>query len=547
MTSPRSEHTATLLANGTVLIAGGFDDKGTTLSSAEIYDPMTRSFTLIGPMIHPRRDHTAILMPNGNVLIAGGWDAQQNPVNTTEIYNSSGFSEGPPMNEARAYLSSSLLAGGRVLVAGGDANESAEVYSNGNFTELDTSNFTAGAANAAATIANGDVLVTGGSKPVDKVFGYTSSDSSANLFISDGSGLVQVGFMEQARTGHTATGLPDGTLLVVGGEDVQAQPTFDELYDSANNTSSNIQQGLGLVGHTATLFTTGPDAGSVLIAGGSVGPLNTMSQVTCQSQAVTPYSNEWIYNPMNQGINPGYTVTHVLSTPRYMHTATLLMNETDPQLNGTVLVTGGIDEGGNVLNVAEIYDPTNDIWSPVPNPMQAARQSHAAALLSDGTVLIAGGCGSSGEPLASAEIYDPNTQKFTKIPDMKSARQSFTLTALQMNSQTIVLAAGGSGNTSAEFYDPSEGQFVATGPMLDILFGPTATLLASGNVLITSGGSTNAELYDPTLNKFSLAGLMIVNRSVDAAAPLPNGNVLVIGGFVNSSPVTTSTTEIYVK
>ena len=222
MTSARSEHTATLLMNGSgVLITGGFDEKGRTLSSAEIYDPMTHSFSRIMPMKHPRRDHTAILMADGRVLIAGGWDAQNNPVNTTEIYDSSGFLDGPMMNKARAYLSSSLLSGGAVLLAGGDATESAEVLAGGQFIELATSNFKAGAANAAATITNGDVLVTGGGFPVDKVLGYSSSNDSANLFLSDGSGLLGgVEFLNQSRIGHTATNLPDGTVLVVGGEDV---------------------------------------------------------------------------------------------------------------------------------------------------------------------------------------------------------------------------------------------------------------------------------------------------------------------------------------
>jgi hypothetical protein len=550
MTSSRSEHTATLLMNGSVLIAGGFDDKGRTLSSAEIYDPVTHTFSSIMPMKHPRRDHTAILMLDGKVLLAGGWDAQNNPVNTTEIYDSSGFLDGPMMNRSRAYLSSSLLNGGAVLVAGGDANESAEVFSGGQFTELATSDFSAGAANAAATIANGDVLVTGGGFPVDKIFGYTSSNDFANLFLSDGSGLLHVGFLKQSRSGHTATTLPatpllpDGTVLVVGGEDVQEGPTFDEVYDSSENKSSIIQQGLVLVGHTATtLFTSGPNEGSVLIAGGTIGQLNTMSPSTCQTQPVVPYPNEWIYNPLGQAINPGYTNAQALNTARYMHTATLLTN-------GTVLVTGGIDEAGNVLNNAEIYDPSTDRWSTVPAKMIVRRQSHAAALLNDGTVLIAGGCGSSGERLSSAEIYDPNTQMFTKKPDMRSARANFTLTALEAYPQTSaanVLVAGGSGNASAELYDAIKGKFVTTGSLTDTLFGPTATLLANGKVLITSGGSANAELYDPTVNTFSLAGRMTIDRLADAAALLPDQHVLIVGGFENSPPVTTSTTEIYLN
>ena len=321
----------------------------------------------------------------------------------------------------------------------------------------------------------------------------------------------------------------------------QDGPTHDEVYDSIANKSSIIEQGLALVGHTATLFTSGPSEGSVLIAGGTIGLLNTTSPATCQSQPVQPYLNEWIYNPLDQAENSGYTNAQALNTARYMHTATFLTN-------GMVLVTGGIDETGNVLNNAEIYDPSVDRWSTVTGKMIVRRQSHAAALLSDGTVLIAGGCGSAGQRLASAEIYDPSTEMFKKIPDMKSARANFTLTALAGDPQEAaanVLVAGGSGNTSAELYDATKGKFVAAGSMTDILFGPTATLLGTGKVLITSGGSANAELYDPKSNAFSPAGRMNIDRLADAAALLPNQDVLIVGGFQNSPPVTTSTTEIY--
>ncbi len=71
MTTARTSHTATLLSNGKVLIAGGWDGLQ-TLASAELYDPSTRTFAPTGSMITPRSGHSSTLLPNGKVLIAGG-------------------------------------------------------------------------------------------------------------------------------------------------------------------------------------------------------------------------------------------------------------------------------------------------------------------------------------------------------------------------------------------------------------------------------------------------------------------------------------------
>ncbi len=133
MTAARSSHTATLLPNGKVLIAGG----GQT---AELYDPVTGLFTPIGSMAISRFWHTATMLPDGTVLIAGGsiryWGSE---TATTEIYDpaTGSFSLGPSMRQGRFSHTATLLPGGRVLFVGGASSDdgihitalaSAEIY-----------------------------------------------------------------------------------------------------------------------------------------------------------------------------------------------------------------------------------------------------------------------------------------------------------------------------------------------------------------------------------------------------------------------------------
>jgi len=90
MNEARAAHTATLLPDGRVLVAGGFREEGTAeiaISSAEIFDPKTNTFTAISDLNAPRNGHTATLLQNGQVLIAGGWD-QSGRTSTAEIYDS---------------------------------------------------------------------------------------------------------------------------------------------------------------------------------------------------------------------------------------------------------------------------------------------------------------------------------------------------------------------------------------------------------------------------------------------------------------------------
>lgn len=115
---PRFWHTATALADGSVLVAGGMDGRY-PLSSAELYDPVRRTFQPVGPMTTARGGHTATLLPDGRVLIAGGWSDKL--IRTIEVYDPAvgTFTPVGRMGEARVTHAATLLPDGRVLLVGG--------------------------------------------------------------------------------------------------------------------------------------------------------------------------------------------------------------------------------------------------------------------------------------------------------------------------------------------------------------------------------------------------------------------------------------------
>ncbi len=227
--------------------------------------------------------------------------------------------------------------------------------------------------------------------------------------------------------------------------------------------------------------------------------------------------------------NAGYFInTGSMTTARYWQTATLLPN-------GQVLVAGGSGSGNyNFLSSAELYDPTNGMWTAT-QPMTSIRFCHTATLLLNGKVLVAGGYRNSVY-LSSAELYDPATGAWTPTNSMTNARNGHTTTLLQNG---IVLVAGGNNGPSflsgAELFDPATGEWTPTGSMTSVHQSHTATLLPNGKVLVAGGydGSSylsNAELYDPATGEWTRTGSMTNARAEFAATLLPNGKVLVAGG-----------------
>jgi hypothetical protein len=326
------------------------------------------------------------------------------------------------------------------------------------------------------------------------------------------------GPMLDSRSGHTATLLQDGRVLIAGG--MRRNQDFyrsAELYDPATGKFlATASMNLARVGLAAVLLRSG----KVLVVGGFVGH-------GCTDSAE-------LYDPSTGK----FVVIAKMTAVRGGPDATLLAD-------GDVLITGGADRDtpGGVAS-AEMFRAANSKFEAVA-PMHFGRLAHTATLLNDGHVLIAGGRGDAVN--ASAEIYDPATKKFIVTGNMVTARYKHSA-GLLPNGR--VLIAGGSDDrdwhgamASAEIYDPKTGKFTPTSPLNDSRFKlpGDAAQLVSGDLLI-AGGSKRIEVYDPASGKFLLAAGQIDGaRHFMTETRLKDGSVLLAGGYLDDDRATAST------
>lgn len=233
MVAGRELHTATMMSNGKVLIAGGEDARGYAVARAETYDPGMSAFVPTGSMGVGRYGHTATALPGGDVLIAGGERIDEDgfdiALSSTEIYNpaTGRFHPTGSMRVARKHHTATVLRDGQVLLAGGEDNnghalESAELYNPGSGTFRTTGRMmNAHDSGTATLLGDGNVLVAGG-------FSGASGVTAAAELYEPGSGrFVDTGIMHIAREFFTATLMSDGRVLMVGGFGFNASSGFD--------------------------------------------------------------------------------------------------------------------------------------------------------------------------------------------------------------------------------------------------------------------------------------------------------------------------------
>ena len=549
MVSSRIFDAATTLEDGTVLFTGGADRDFDVLSSAEIYNPATDSFSATkGPLSGGFFDHQAVLIntgaagaDNGMVLVAGGFDSSGNPQSTAMLYNPATgtfTATANSMTATRAFFTATFLDpavvsahGGEIFIAGGDEGGlptgrigTAELFdpTTNTFTAISAPMNEGRAFHSAVLLKNGKVLLFGGRvsfnpgladaeifDPATETFTPTNSAACPGATFP---ASPPAGCMIDEAYGQQGVLLSDGTVMITGGfKSVRGVEFFDPTTNTFNLSTTAAplayRRGLGMPGpddggYTATLL---PDGNHVLIAGGApwFDIFNTAELYDASEASVA-------------GV--GFMVSSFAAAA----TATLP--------NGRILLTGGAagEHLGGPTTSAELFDfpstsflcpdgstPTANSTTPCSITMNDARFLHSATLLPSGAdagqVLIAGGDEGSTGGSPTAELFNPSDGTFSCVGGLSSST------------------------------------FQCNASMTSARFGHTATLLTagaeSGEILIAGGSNSlstpsavlnTAELFNPASNTFACVGGVsssppLCNQSLNTARYGHYGLVLTTG------------------
>lgn len=327
----RENHTALLLHDGTVLVVGGEGEQ--PLAEAEIYDPASDTWSPAGSLATPRTGHTATVLADGRVLVVGGFPTRHEDcclaLAAAEIFDPATrtWTHAGELNDRRAAHSATLLHDGRVLIAGGygfsdDPMASAELFDPTTITFQRTGRLVASRYGHSATLLqNGMVLVARGSNDADLI----TTLRSAELYDPATGRWMLTGRLAKGSVYHTATAMPEGTVIVTGGYGggMGRGPTFaiSERYVPSTGTWEVLpDMHVARYAHSSVAI----GDGRLLVTGG-VALLGTMPRV---------YTVEFDDVEELDVASMRWTERDNLTTPRRGHTATILGD-------GRVFVVGG--------------------------------------------------------------------------------------------------------------------------------------------------------------------------------------------------------------
>ncbi|MGD8682711.1 MAG: kelch repeat-containing protein [Chloroflexota bacterium] len=328
------------------------------------------------------------------------------------------------------------------------------------------------------------------------------------------------GSLVEARSDHTATLLPDGRVLIIGGDRGRQRLDSAEIWNPASGESSLTgSMTEGRASHTATLL---PD-GRVLVVGGKGDPDGYGENNLASAEIWDRVSGE-------------FAPTGSMADSRYAHQATLLAD-------GRVLITGGILLSVAILRSAELWDPATETWTPTGSLAQW-RVDHTATLLEDGRVLVVGGVSFTADGLetsALAELWDPANGSFAPAGRLADPRIGHAATRLP-DGPVLVL-----GGTLAELRGPQPYR-EPTDPLLrpsrfDLrhrpLFHPLLRPSAFDQRPRSRGYRreplASVEVWDPAARSFERAGWLGHTLGRTRAGLLPDGRVFVVGDITDTN------------
>jgi hypothetical protein len=302
--------------------------------------------------------------------------------------------------------------------------------------------------------------------------------------------------MFTARSDFSATLLPDGRVLVAGGNGQgQVSLASAEIFDpQANRWTAAPDMNDARIGHSATLL----DDDRVFVFGGN-------DYEVTSAEIYDPTTDRW-------------TTIPPLDAPEIEgHCASLLPN-------GDVLVTGGFDQALHATQHAFRYAVAEGEWHVLPL-MNNPRLQHASVRLDDGRVLLAGGDGMDG---SAAEVFDPDEETFTLVSPMNVSRGFAT--GIRTSTGVYVI-----GRASADAFDASTNEFRSAGALsLDIEYAELTAIDDGRTVLAVGGGlspSALTDVFDASQNSWFASAPLPIPRSEHSVVTLEDGRVLALGGY----------------
>ncbi|MBI4927363.1 MAG: hypothetical protein HY835_06330 [Anaerolineae bacterium] len=553
LSQARYGHTATRLTDGRVLVVGGCST-GTLPScttSAELFNPTTGTWSSAAALpTGARRDHTATLLSDGSVLVAGGYNPIGTQLNPPRTYNtayrydptSNTWSAAGSMSTAaprgRALHNAVLRRDGKVMVVGGEYYyqplvgsvesgqlSSSEVYdpATNTWSDLGKPIWFARIAMASVLDAEGAFILLGG----DTTGGPTSDVEYLDINAPADTWHLLFGDLNVQRRHHAAVILPGGVILVAGGRNQDGQVVNSaetNRFTSGSADPSDLRQAnYGLFRPSATLMPNG----DVLITGG--GGENAGGLIECHN-----YVHRWVYADDTFTDVP---VQKNMHNARCAHSTTLLPD-------GRVVVIGGFTSiGGGTSGPGEIFDGTS--WSILKAGGQVF-DDHKAVLLPDGKLFLfqAGGMDSY--------IFDPADLSFRKTLNQAAGTYTALTATLMKNGKILIL--GSLSSDTVEVFDPgTETYTTVPHPSPGVRFNThEAVLLPNGKVLVAGGRISSGQLrretfyFNPDTNTWANGPLLPTARRYFSMLLLPDGRPVITGGFADDNTTTYTTTEVLI-